>query len=196
MFDSSYICRAPICYTSEDGLSRVSKYQFLVEGTNGKTRYIVRIEHYADDICVIKFHRKRHQRDPKKYNLLAGYGQASKIIGTAINVGFSYLKKHPNVSFGFIGASRDKMGVNSEPEPLKETIRFRIYEDLIKALKIKNKELNSIFTIYSDKNTSTYLLVNNQNGDTEKYKHKIQTRVNDDYQLIFAESSQINLERH
>lgn len=130
----------------EDYLIETSIYTF--RSTKSNLVYLVRVEHYKMDIYIIKFYLKSNRNSPYKYNLLTNTFEPRRIINTCINILMDIYQKHPDASFGFIGANR--IG-----ESEANTKRYRIYK------KIVTTYFTDIY-FYHHYNTekSAYILIN------------------------------------
>ena len=130
----------------EDYLIETSIYTFRSAKSN--LVYLVRVEHYKMDIYIIKFYLKSNRNSPYKYNLLTNTFEPRRIINTCINILMDIYQKHPDASFGFIGANR--IG-----ESEANTKRYRIYK------KIVTTYFTDIY-FYHHYNTekSAYILIN------------------------------------
>lgn len=126
-------------------------------------KYLVEVEHYRSDVFVIKYFLKKHKSNKKRFNLLSHEFKCSRIVATCIILVMSILKKHPNASFGFLGAHTIDLS-NKYEEKKFNTRRFRIYKYAIEEL-IGTEN----FSHYMDVTNSTYLIVNNKVGNTDVF---------------------------
>ncbi len=120
-------------------------------------KYIIRVEKYEYKVFVIKFYLKNHEQSEKKYQLLSGLNDATRVISTSIEAMIWLYKKDNLSSFGFIGA-------NSENEDIGNTKRFKLYVKMM--LNFFPPEL---FEHEEYEENSAYLLLNKQNS--EEYKN-------------------------
>lgn len=85
--------------------------------------YIIRAERYPQNIYAIKFFLKNHKLSERKYNLVTGIGNPSRIMGTCLAVMVELYRKNQAASFAIVGAE-------SAGEHKDTTQRFRIYSML------------------------------------------------------------------
>lgn len=129
----------------------ITHYRFHSE----KYPYLVHVEHYVNNIYVVKYCMAKHKNNSKRYNLLIRDYKCSRIVSTCVRIMLSVLKKDPKASFGFMGAHTINLSKEFE-ENRENTKRFRIYKYAIEDL-IGEEQ----FTHYMDKTNSTYFLSNN-----------------------------------
>ncbi|PIY07595.1 MAG: hypothetical protein COZ18_16715 [Flexibacter sp. CG_4_10_14_3_um_filter_32_15] len=113
-------------------------------------KYIIRVEKYEHQVFVIKFYLKNHEQSEKKYQLLSGLNDASRVIATSIAAMIWLYKKDNLSSFGFIGA-------NSEGEEIGSTKRFKLYVKLMESF------FSSVLFNHKEyEENSAYLLLNKE----------------------------------
>jgi hypothetical protein len=120
-------------------------------------RYIVRLQEFSYYFFAVKFHLKRDSHNPKKYEILTNYKDATRVIRTCIDIIIYLYKKNPYSSFGFIGN-------NSADEEKQNTTRFRVYKKVMENFFSLEK-----FYHFKDIKTSAYLLINRDNPDTDLF---------------------------
>ncbi|WP_338812768.1 hypothetical protein V9L05_15545 [Bernardetia sp. Wsw4-3y2] len=116
-------------------------------------RYIIRVEEYEHKVFVIKFYLKNHEQSEKKYQLLSGLNDATRVIATSVEAMIWLYKKDNLSSFGFIGA-------NSEGEEIGNTKRFKLYVKIM-----LNLFSPKLFEHKEYEKNSAYLLLNKQNSE-------------------------------
>lgn len=164
MFDSSYPVTPLGVSTniSQKYLKKIYKYFF---DTEDGTRYIIHLEHYPNNIFVIKFYPRKLKNNKFRYNVLTKRGHFTKIIRTNINLLISFYKQYPDSHFGFIGAKTYCPIKKTFTESEAMTRRFMIYRYAM--VNLINPD---DFDHHEDKNKSTYLLINSNTLDGDKIK--------------------------
>lgn len=128
------------------------KYKFV---TSRNTLYHVNVEQYKNDIYIVKFFPKKYKGSDNKYFILTYEYDARKIIYTCITIALDIYGNDSNASFGFIGAPTLKE--KEREKILEETKRFKAYRYFATFF------FNPLhFTHITNKNYSTYLLLNNK----------------------------------
>lgn len=123
MFDSYYSFRKIDCeYPKGEPYNTVHRFTF--RGFN-RQRYIVLVEEYPFDVFALKFYLHAHRLSSKKYQLLTGFHDVSRIIRTCIEIFLHFYQTNNEASFGFIGS-------NLVDESLRETKRYRVYSQVMK----------------------------------------------------------------
>ena len=118
--------------------------------------YLVEIEHYKNDIFVIKFYLKNHQGSDKKFNLTTKTvdnegnthfdNDGWRILSTCLRIMLKLRADYPLMSGGFIGA-------NLEGEEKSCTKRFKVWSQA--ALTFFDPEH---YNHYSNPEYSTYFI--------------------------------------
>ncbi|WP_204344333.1 hypothetical protein [Psychroserpens algicola] len=144
-------------------------YKFFSSVT--KLHYIIYCDLHAYDFIAVKFYAKIHKASPRKYSIVVNRGDVANILITCAKAIPELLIKHPNASFGFIGART--IDVESEKvEGYKKNQRFRLYTYHIPQL-IGDKT----FMHKSYPNASSYVLINRNNSDLKKLEKSIKSMV-------------------
>ena len=119
-----------------------------------KTKYIVHVEEYSNDLFLLKFHLKKHQRNKDKYLVLTQENNCPKgILSGVLSIALDILRKNEMASFGFIGSPTVNELYNEDY--LKNTKRFKVYAKL--AITFFDPDH---FIHHQDVNHSSYLLIN------------------------------------
>jgi|SRR5690606_809166 len=160
MLDRPYKFRkaSVACDMTRPFIKKVITYVFQLDDiTEKKHIYIVEAELYDHNIYAVKYYPKALKQHKLKYNLLTAHKKASRIIATCMHIIFDIIDRDPLANIGFL-ASRTTDAEGQFREDLRLTKRFRIYaQAFIDFFGPKT------FTHFPDKNTSTYLLINNNN---------------------------------
>lgn len=102
----------------------VTEGLYRFKAPKSKEVYLIRVEYHPNNFYVVKFHLKKHQFDPNKYNRLTHNGEATRIIHTCIKLMLQIASRDSRSSFAFIGSNTiDKGCIESEVE----TKRFKTY---------------------------------------------------------------------
>lgn len=126
---------------------------FLCFKDDAKHRYIVRVEENTD-ICFygIKFYlHSTRWSESSRYRIATGFGNASAVIITCVQIMLYFLQKNPYASFGFIGAQgfNEASGANTK--------RFRLYHRIMEYFFSPVR-----FNHYVIEEKSVYLILNKQ----------------------------------
>ncbi len=146
MFDKTYRFRRGATYPDEPPTTFIKCRIYTFDTENGP--YVVRAEELIPTVFAIKFYPKCFRNSPRKYQLLTHFGNASRILGTCINIMIDIKKHCPRASFGFHGAS-------SDGESKELTKRFRVYRKIFQAFFSPAE-----FTHVVKAEESIYLIVN------------------------------------
>jgi len=157
---------------NEKYLTGTHNFSFKTE----QFKYRVKVDHYENDILIIKYHRRMDQGS-NRFNILSGEYKCSRIIATCIDILVNLFKKKPSASFGFLGSHTV---VDGKPEEKKEkTKRFRVYK-----MAIENKIGDNIFLHNMDESKSAYLMINRKNPDPERISNEAKRMFIELYQLF------------
>jgi len=129
-------------------------YKFFFNTEEG-VRYIINVEHYNNNIFILKFHPRKLKSNKYKYNIVTNTGHFSKIVRTNINVLIDFYKKYPNSHFGFIGAMTYCQIKKCYTESQSITSRFKLYK-----YAVENLINPDDFEHHFDEENNTYLLIN------------------------------------
>lgn len=129
-----------------------------------KSKYIVEVEQFKNDLYFIKFFQKNHRHSELKYNILTEDGKPRKKIYTCFNICFDILEKSEYASFGFVG-SPTIPEIENETETAKRVSnnkRFIFYTRIITTFIGEN-----IFYHEYDVNKNAYVLINKKKNKDE-----------------------------
>ena len=161
MLDKPYKFRkaSVTCDMTRPFIKKVITYVFQLDDIAEKKHiYIVEAELYDYNIYAVKYYPKVLKQHKLKYNILTKHHKAGRIIATCMHIIYDIIRLDPLANIGFL-ASRTTDSVGEFKEGLRLTKRFRIYaQAFIDFFGPKT------FTHFPDKNTSTYLLINNKNN--------------------------------
>ncbi|MBD1433531.1 hypothetical protein H8B06_11880 [Sphingobacterium sp. DN00404] len=164
MLDKPYKFRkaSVSCDMTRPFIKQIIKYVFQLDDiTEKKYIYIVEAELYDYNIYAIKYYPKVLKQHKYKYNILTEQHKANRIIATCMHIIFDIVNRDPFANIGFL-ASRTSDALGDYKEELRLTKRFRIYaQAFIDFFGPKT------YSHFPDKNTSTYLLINNKNNVQE-----------------------------
>jgi hypothetical protein len=183
MFEKGYQFRLIDSRVVNDGfLISFKKFNFKTE----RRRYVAVVEHYKEEVYIIKYHAACHSKSVHKYNLLFNDEKPAPIIRTCIDIMLDILRQSPNASFGFVGSpskNKKKLGRTFD-EGKPYTQRFRIYE------RIMADYFGTLtFTHAVNKTNSAYLMINNQKAPIDEFKKYVENEFFRQYPQIGSQES-------
>lgn len=145
----------------------VETLQYRFKSSKSHHTYIVRVEHYQENVYCLKFFDKANIDSKRKYSLRTNTFEPRTIFYTLIHIMLDVLKRDSLASFFFIGAEdeRDTSGMVSR--------RFRIYRRFVSSV-----VSDETFEHYRRNDLSLYIFINkNSAHDTSVLAHKIADEV-------------------
>lgn len=165
-----------VCTNSIDSI-HLKTHIYRFTSTKSNLTYLVDVEHYIDDIFVLKFYLRDQKNWKVKYNLLTNTNEARLIIFTCIDIMVDIFQQNTNASFGFQGARTfDRKTKKYIEHSQAKTKRFNIYRRIV-----ANALSEDYFEHYSYEKESIYLLLNKANKCTTSYRKKIESTFRDLY---------------
>jgi hypothetical protein len=120
MFRSPYEFRYVNAGTLLPGGPVLKEHRFEFLG-KGDVAYWVTLEEFPYQLFGVKFCLKNDRKSKKRFQVLTGYNDTSRIVATCFAIMLSILSKFGSASFGFVG-------MNSDGESLVNSKRFRVYK--------------------------------------------------------------------
>jgi hypothetical protein len=130
-----------------------------------KRRYIVTVEEYPFHVFVPKFYPSTEKNNPNRFAVLTNEYEASRVIRTTMDIMLFIYQRHPEASFAWMGIATV---MKNKKEGKSFTQRYRIYRNVM-----MNFFSTEHWLHYDDYVTSTYLLINKKQKDTEQFLRKI-----------------------
>ena len=133
----------------KDGATSFIRHTYTFKSPKSNQTYIVEVDEFSDFLLyVVKFYLKNHRLSKNKFKLQTGLNEASRGIGTCVNIMVELYQKNPFRSFAFIGAA-------SESENKNNTKRFRLYKKVMEAVFTP-----TTFDHFQHPKSSAYMMLN------------------------------------
>ena len=133
----------------KDGSMSFRRHTYTFKSPKSNQTYLVEVDEFSDFLLyVVKFYLKNHRLSKDKFRLQTRLNEASRCIGTCINIMVELHQKNPHRSFAFIGAA-------SESENSDNTKRFRLYKKIMEAV-----FSSATFKHFQHPKSSAYLMLN------------------------------------
>lgn len=108
---------------------KASLFRFKSITRSSSVHYFVLVEHYENDVLVVKYYPKNIRQSPYRYQIITDTKDVIRIVKTVTAISLHMLERCPRSSFAFIGMPsvqwEDGRWVNEVVHPSQ---RFKIYE--------------------------------------------------------------------
>ena len=150
-------------------------------------KYTILFSEYKDDVFVAKFYPTSMSNDEDRFSYVLDYGMkfCNIVVSTVFVAMMHMAKKHPQHSFGYIGAAKIKRkeiksGTLIQKESKVKTKRFQLY------LSMSDQLVNpEYFFTFSDESNSAIILINKsvyfRQDEAENYRDKLEKMFKENY---------------
>ncbi|HCQ30453.1 MAG TPA: hypothetical protein DIU39_09215 [Flavobacteriales bacterium] len=155
-------------------------YEYKIN-TKSKKKYILKVDFFEWDICVVKFYPKKFSSHPEKYKLRIGkdFNTFREVLTAVLKLCLKLYKQNPALGFAFFGEWDEKDVSAKRTQSQRQNIYLRLVFS-----KIKYDE-NFIFYPSQEDNegVENFLLILPKSREPDIYK--IETRLTKEYKEIF-----------
>lgn len=168
MFDSTFKVDFHGCNDDTFDKHHIKRCTYAFTSRRNRQRYIVTVDDFLNELHVVKFYLKSHEKSKNKFMLLTHEGYSISVFSTVLSIMKSIYDRYPYCSFIFQG---ERLLKESDH---KDTKRHQLYSKIAKYYFSPE-----IFEHLDNRNQSYYLLLNRQYHDRLNVLKMISTTISE-----------------